>query len=120
MRMTDYVNGFLRAEDIEPHVKLEDVITDVKTTDFDEKGEIISKPVISLLRAWTQIVLNQTLAARADPRLWAKFGQLARQKNPDQPHVDAVWRQDRGGDRDRACPRAADRRPAAQTSKAGH
>lgn len=59
MRMTDYVNGYLKAEDIEPHVKLEDIITDVKTTDFDEKGEIISKPVISL-ESGTQIVLNQT------------------------------------------------------------
>src|SRR5580704_12910057 len=59
MRMTDYVNGYLRAEDLEPHVKLEDVIVDVKTTDFDEKGEIVCKPVISL-ESGMQIVLNQT------------------------------------------------------------
>jgi hypothetical protein len=59
MRMTDFVNGYLKAENLEPNVKLEDVITDVKTTDLDEKGEIVSKPVISL-ESGTQIVLNQT------------------------------------------------------------
>jgi hypothetical protein len=59
MRMTDYVNGYLKAENLEPNVKLEDVIVDVKTTDFDEKGEIVSKPVIAL-ESGTQIVLNQT------------------------------------------------------------
>ena len=46
MRMNDFLHGFLKAEDIEPNVKLEDVVADVKTVDFEEKGETISKPVI--------------------------------------------------------------------------
>ena len=59
MRMNDFLHGFLKAEDIEPNVKLEDVVADVKTVDFEEKGETISKPVISL-GSGAQIVLNQT------------------------------------------------------------
>jgi hypothetical protein len=58
--MTSFLNAnYIRAEDLQENVLLEKIICEVKSKDFDEDGEVVTKPVIAF-EDGSQLVLNQT------------------------------------------------------------
>jgi hypothetical protein len=93
--MTSFLNAnYIRAEDLQENVLLEKIICEVKSKDFDEDGEVVTKPVIAF-EDGSQLVLNQTRLRVLIGAHGPNANNLARQDDYNQSWKNTVRRQAR-------------------------